>query len=720
MASAAASELRGMPEPYSLQRITAGGETIITRGPYVVSRFDTDDIGMRNVSVVALTDAGHAGTEVAACFGITAAYVSMLRGRARHEGSAGLVRRRGRRPKLSAAQVAKARRWSEAGVTNADIAGRLKVHPGTIGRTLDRAGSAAAQDRLDGMGDDRPGPAEEQTPADGEASPADAENERAADDAAGPVVADDSAVPPVAPERAPVVVAEGERSSRYAGAMLLHPFLQALGAAEVFSAAGAIHAGRYDNVAVLAATTFGFALGAGSLEGIKHLSRADAGALVAITAMPELRTLRPRLGAIAQRVDPLALQRAFAKALVATHDDGAQQVFFVDDHFVAYSGARPLAKGWNTKRRHAQRGRDDTFIVDLAGRAICFHCGEPSGLSKTMPVALAELRAICGPQARLLLGFDRGGSYPVTFSKLRAAGVDWVTYRRGQLVAATTAPRWSWFNLDGHRHSYRIADEMVDLDGYGGARQLSVYDAKVVFQVLTSDTAATPARLVHLLRCRWRIENAFKYLTEHHGIDALCDYTMTVAPDTAPVRNPARTEATAALRAAETAMVAAERGLGQAMAGPSAGADYLGTIRRLRDGLSMATDGVTEAKAALKGIPATLAANDVDPTAQRATPRAERRSLQMVLRLLAYNAEGDLARRLNAYLADPDEYRAITRNLLHQGGRISFGADAVTVTIDRPNQPRVARALSLLADELNANPAPMLGDPRPVIYRVGG
>ncbi|MGI8809705.1 MAG: hypothetical protein ACR2KK_18065, partial [Acidimicrobiales bacterium] len=70
-------------------------------------------------------------------------------------------------------------------------------------------------------------------------------------------------------------------------------------------------------------------------------------------------------------------------------------------------------------------------------------------------------------------------------------------------------------------------------------------------------------------------------------------------------------------------------------------------------------------------------------------------------------------------LGDPDEYRAVTRNLLHQGGRIHFGTDAVTVTIDRPNQPRVARAVALLADELNENPAPMLGSRRPVIYRVG-
>lgn len=102
MGPAAATELQGMPEPYSLERHAYGGETFITRGPYLVARFDSGDIGMRNLAVVALTDAGHAGTEVAACFGITAVYVSMLRGRARLEGSAGLVRQRGRRPKLSA------------------------------------------------------------------------------------------------------------------------------------------------------------------------------------------------------------------------------------------------------------------------------------------------------------------------------------------------------------------------------------------------------------------------------------------------------------------------------------------------------------------------------------------------------------------------------------------------------------------------------------------
>ncbi len=56
----------------------------------------------------------------------------------------------------------------------------------------------------------------------------------------------------------------------------------------------------------------------------------------------------------------------------------------------------------------------------------------------------------------------------------------------------------------------------------------------------------------------------------------------------------------------------------------------------------------------------------------------------MVLRLLAFNAEAWLAEHFNAYLADPDEYRAILRNLLHLGGNVDYTRNAITVTLERP------------------------------------
>jgi CRP-like cAMP-binding protein len=119
-------------------------------------------------------------------------------------------------------------------------------------------------------------------------------------------------------------------------------------------------------------------------------------------------------------------------------------------------------------------------------------------------------------------------------------------------------------------------------------------------------------------------------------------------------------------------------------------------------------------------VPAKVAATDLDPEATRARPRIERRGLQMVLRLLAFNAEAWLAERFNAYLADPDEYRAILRHLLHQGGQIEYTHTRITITLDRPDTPRVARALTLLTEELNAEPAHLPGDRRPLTYQVSG
>jgi len=90
----------------------------------------------------------------------------------------------------------------------------------------------------------------------------------------------------------------------------------------------------------------------------------------------------------------------------------------------------------------------------------------------------------------------------------------------------------------------------------------------------------------------------------------------------------------------------------------------------------------------------------------------------MVLRLLAFNAEAWLAEHFNAYLTDPNEYRAILRNLLHLGGQVDCTTSQITVTLDRPDSPRVARALELLAEELNATPACLPADRRRLTYQV--
>jgi hypothetical protein len=728
--------LGGMPLAADLRRTEVDGEVLIAVGQRVLFRFEVGDGGLRNLAAVTLPELGFTARRVAEVLGITEEYVSMLRARVRRDGSAALMRRKGRPPALGERQLATARAMRADGRPDTAIAGRLGVSAATIVRALGRREQAPA---------DPDAPAAEQvrfeqdTPHDGaDGQPASADTVAGDDGAVGSeaaagTVAVRGAVAvsggteggQVAARCRPVGLGTGlarldqvQVRSRYAGVMLLHAYLHRVGAEAVFATVAGGPARRYDDLAVLTCATIGFALGIDTVEGSKHLRRAEAGAVVGLAIIPELATLRGRLGALADGGDPLALQRSFAAGMLTT-DPAADPVFFVDDHFVPYSGAQPVGKGWNTKRRHAQPGRDDTLLVDARGRAVVFGSGEPSGLSSTLPGVLAQLRQVLGPDAPVLLGFDRGGAYPSAFNACRAAGAHWVTYRRAPLVQATAVPRRSWTVRDGKRISVTLADESVQLKGYGAARQLTLFEHdKPVLQVLTSDTTATGAALLCWLRARWRIENMFKYAAEHNGIDALADYAMDISPDTRKVPNPARLAARKTVAAAEAELALAERALPQLLAGPGTLTDKNRQLPGAHRRIQTASRAVQAAKTALQPVPAKVLATDLDPDAQRARPRLQRRGLQMVLRLLAFNAEAWLAEHFNAYLADPDEYRAIVRQLLHLGGQVHYTSQQITVTLDRPDSPRVARTLELLTQELNATPARLPGDRRPLTYQV--
>ena len=398
-----------------------------------------------------------------------------------------------------------------------------------------------------------------------------------------------------------------EVDSRYAGAMLLHAFYDRVGAAGVFaplSGTGPAPAGsqRFDDVALLTATSVAFALGVGSVEATKHLLRDQVGPLAGLVRLPELRTLRPRLGGLAEACDPLRLQADLATAML-TAQAPLLGLYFVDDHFVPYEGAKPVGKGYNTKRRHAQKGLADTVVTDYHGRAVCFVSGSPSGLTKTLPAALSELRRVTG-DAKIMLGFDRGGSYAQVFTHCRDHDVDWITYRRGKLADTTAAPRRYW-RVDGaaRAEAVTLADEMTTIKDYGPARQLTLFEHdQPVLQVLTSDLAAPPAALLAWLRCRWRIENAFKYLTAHHGIDWLCHYGADTDPDTTLIDNPARRTARTAVKRAETTLADAQRALTRLLRSDRPVAEINAAIPGTQTAIDTAEAALTNAKGRLNAV----------------------------------------------------------------------------------------------------------------------
>ena len=724
MSAAVAAILEGMPEPRDLRMHELDGRCFIMAGQVLLFEYDAADTGMRNVALAVLRQLGFPGRVVAAVLGLSEAYVSTLHSAARREGSAALLAgqpRPGRPGTVTGEQWERARQWRAQDVSDAEIGRRLGIAHTTVSRGLGPRGQETGRE-------DSAGPAADPLFTSPDAGPGpraqpEAEAEPAPEPGPAPGPGGGGAgAPPAGRVPGWPLVPGGVFASRYAGAMLLHAFFARADAGAVLAAAAGGDGRGAEDVALLSAVSMCFALGAATIEQFKHLTAADAGPLAGLGALPGLRALRPELAVIAGRADPLALQRMFAQAMLAA-DPVVSGVYYVDDHFVPYTGAKPVGKGWNNKRGKAEKGRADTHVTAHDGRAVCFVAGEPSGLAVTLPKALKELKKAAGPGAKIMLGFDRGGAYPQVFRHCRDQGAHWITYRRAPIAVPGCLPVITTITAAGCRRQVVWAEETVTIKDYGEARQITLFEhGKVALQILTSDFDSCPAEILAWLKSRWREENFLKYAAANYGIDKICDYIASIETNTKIIDNPARKKANAAVRDAEKALAAAERDLAALLADPAItpAAKNTKLIPAAQKKITAARKALDAADAARGKIPAKLPASDINPDAKVALLRTRRRGLQMVLRLLAHNAEHWLSSHLNAYLRDDDEYRAVTRESIIRGlaGTITYTPGAIIVELQKPGAPRIARALALLIDEINHTPPALPGDPRPITYQL--
>ena len=502
--------------------------------------------------------------------------------------------------------------------------------------------------------------------------------------------------------------------------MLLHAFFARAGADSALPASGDR---RPADLALLTAVSMCFALGADTVEQFKHLAVADAGPLAGLGVLPGLRTMRTHLARIADAADPVAVQAMFASAMLAA-DPVTSGVYYVDDHFIPYTGAKPVAKGWNNKRGRAERGRADTHVTAHDGRAVCFVTGEPSGLSVTLPRALAELKRAAGPAAKIMLGFDRGGAYPQVFAHCRAQDVHWVTYRRAPLaVPGQMPPVITAITYGGRTRQITWAEETVQVKDYGEARQITLFEhGRVALQILTSDTGARPVDI----RCPgpvwWREENFLKYASVNYGIDKICDYLAAIEVNTKIVDNPARKAATAAVRKAEKALAGAERELAGLLDGP-------------RDHPSRQEQGHPRPAGEDHPRPPGSHRRHRGPQGHpRETARQRHRPRRRGLRSCApgaaacrWSCGSSPTTPSTGYRTSSTPTCATRTNTAPSPARASSAAwpapspsppAAITVTLEQPRAPRIARATALLIQEINATPPAIPGDHRPITYHL--
>jgi len=419
------------------------------------------------------------------------------------------------------------------------------------------------------------------------------------------------------------------------------------------------------------------------------------GVVLGLERCPSVRTMHRAIGQMSATFDPVELDVGLMRGLLSVRT--LDRFWFgADGHFKAYSGAAPIDKGWDSKRRIASKGVMDVMITDERGFAWqCAPVAAGDSLSQHLLGRARQLRGVLGDARPIVIASDRGG---FDFDVLNALAADGFYYA-GYVPASVSLPDLSRIapgedgigeELWDHRRLRHKARLIVERDG----------DA-LIPMVSNLPTLVNANEVVDGLRGERGVqENSFKAGRAFAHIDALVDRGgALLAPDDRAVPNPARVPLKDKLREVETQLAVLkderlQRG-GRSHA-------------QIDEESSQAEVKRDECRSQLRATSAKVPRVTLDSSAERATLKTSNRLLLQPLKFAADNARRWLLDTLGSALAPTDhayDQSALPRTLLallDAPGTVRFEKDLVRVTLDFPLPPtshrRIAEALEALDD----------------------
>ena len=512
---------------------------------------------------------------------------------------------------------------------------------------------------------------------------------------------------------APVVLPHVEHG-QYMGLTLYYPALAAIGLLSAAHATLRLRcAERFGVRAVVLTLCFLSLLRKTTLESAKHLRRLEFGAVVGSGRAPCVKTLRRKLselGGLSRSVEfgRALAQRWIESAIVTT------AVLYVDGHAKVYSGKRRLEEVWNPQRRMPLPGVVEYFVGDQRGRPLLtVNDAVSPSLARSLPRVVRAVREVIGDRP-LTLVFDRGGFDGKLFTWLGEQHIDFITYQRGDVALPAERFRRREARFEGKRIRFAIAEDTVTVGGSGPWRRIVGCTADGhQTPILTSlPEGVGAARIACLMFARWRQENFFRYMRQHHGLDTLVSNAWRDASQTI-IPNPERKRLSRCIAAQRAAAQQLRAELGtRLLEDSSATAARRDVARRLAD--------IDTEIAALR-LQRRIAPQTVTVAAAgrvREVMELERKHLVDQVKIAAYNAEEWLLEQLERHYHNPNDTRDLLRAFAELPGSIRTTHDAVVVTLEPPDTPAHRAALRGLCTDLNDAGAVFPGTTLPVRYAV--
>lgn len=433
------------------------------------------------------------------------------------------------------------------------------------------------------------------------------------------------------------------------------------------------------------AVLIALAIGQRCVEGVRRLQTPTAPQLLRADHAPTASGVRRRLWQVASDHAATVMARMGERYLgAACGDDDRPAVFYVDNHLRPYTGQEVVRKGWRMQDRRVAPGTTDYYVHDEDGRPM-FRIDVPSHdtLGTWLPQIATRLRDALGKDERILLAFDRGGSYPDVLAALRDANVELVTYERKPYALLAEADFDRGIEIRGEK--YRWCEKRLANLGRKRGRVRRIYvrtpDGKQIN--LLAHSQLGPDDLIGVLlgredkddpSGRWRQENAFKHAVERWGMNQLDGRKVARYPPGTIIPNPRR-------RRIERALTIARADEGRARCALAA-LDSLDARReRLEADLADAVHRRVHLELQRPLVPKHAPIEDTELAGELVYHTGALKMLVDTFRIVAANIEADLAERISPYLHKPQEAKKVIGNLFAAPGRVVVTSHEIRVQL---------------------------------------
>ncbi|PIZ23949.1 MAG: hypothetical protein COY49_00625 [Comamonadaceae bacterium CG_4_10_14_0_8_um_filter_57_29] len=462
-------------------------------------------------------------------------------------------------------------------------------------------------------------------------------------------------------------------------------------------------------------------------EGLRSIPPGEFGKVVGLDRVPEVRTVRQKIGLLATTGNPQAWGQELSQSWMQA-DPTEAGYLYVDGHIRVYDGKLAnLPKRFVSRERLCLHGTTDYWVNDAIGRpffVVSKTITEGMGdalikdivpeLLKSVPQQPTQQELGVDPKLhRFVIVFDRECSNYKLLAQLWEMRIGAITYRKnvkdkwpieefkqetvpvigGESTTMMLALRETTLSAQGHSIAVTEVRRLTDTG----------HQTAIITTAMSLGTTTIASRMF----ARWCQENFFSYMMQHYDIDGLIEYGAQELPGTTLVINPDHRELERAIKRVrltlkqyQARLTTYTQGADQEAQTPlqvQKRAECLESIQAVQGEIEVlcVKRKTTDKRVRIDSLPKDKQPTQLLPLTKMFTD---------TVKMIAYRAETAMVALLKRHLNKEEEARALVRELFISAGDIEPDevAKTLTVRIHRMVTPAHDKAIAALLEDLNS------------------